>query len=400
MDSAKQPSKAYSYLVMIGHICADMNQSTIPALLPFLVLFRGIDYAAAAGLMFASSFLSSLIQPMLGVIADRRQMPQLMAIGIMMTGVGIASIGFWESYWSIFAAVIFVGVGNAIFHPEGGRMANCVAGEKKGSSMSNFVVGGNLGFALGPIVTAFAVLHWGLKGTMILLVPTLIVVVAFVAAHPKLVRLSGEAVSEVREKMAVSGQKDDWAAMLRLCISIFSRSIVMGGMVTFIPLYWVGILMQTQQQGSLMVTVIALSAAAAAFVGGRLADRIGFCRIIRIAFAATLPLIILIPITNNALFATALVVPLALAINLGHGPSVVLGQKYLPNRLGTATGVTLGLAVSVGGICAPILGLIGDNFGLTVVMYVIAGVALMGFLGTLLLKEPGHAQQSNLHQNA
>ena len=284
--------------------------------------------------------------------------------------------------------VMVVGAGNAIFHPEGGRMANCVAGEKKGGSMSNFVLGGNLGFALGPIVTAFAVLTWGLRGTTVLMIPTLATVVIFFCLQNKFVQLSKTAQNEVREKMAVSGQKDDWPAMLKLCVSIFSRSIVSGGLVTFIPLYWVGVLMQTQQQGSLMVTVIALSAAVASFAGGRLADWAGFSRVIRISFAAVFPLMILIPLINNVLTATLLVMPLALMLHLGHGPSVVLGQKYLPNRLGTATGVTLGLAVSVGGISAPVLGMIGDNFGLVTVLHVLAVISLMGFLGTLLLKEP------------
>ena len=388
VESTKQPSKAYSYLVMIGHICTDMNQSTIPALLPFLMLYRGIDYAAAAGLMFASSSLSSLIQPLLGMLADRKQMPQLMAIGILMTGLGVASIGFLENYWAIFAAVIFAGIGSAIFHPEGGRMANCVAGAKKGQSMSNFVVGGNLGFAIGPIVTAFAAITWGLRGTLIVMIPTLITVGVFLPMQKKFVYLSDAARTEVRQAMAISEQKDDWVAMSRLFVSIFSRSVVQAGLVTFIPLYWVSVLMQTQQQGSLMVTVIALSAAAAAYTGGRLADRFGFSRVIRFTFAAVAPLIILLPLTNSVLAATALVVPLAWMLALGHGPSVVLGQKYLPNRLGMATGVTLGLAVSVGGMSAPLLGRIGDNFGLVTVLYVLAGVGLFGFLGTLLLKEP------------
>jgi len=115
----------------IGHVCCDMNQSTVPALLPFLVTQRGIDYTAAAGLMFASSFLSSLIQPLLGMIADRKQMPWLMGVGILITGLGIASVGFLESYWSIFAVIMFAGFGSALFHPEGGQMANIVSGEKR-----------------------------------------------------------------------------------------------------------------------------------------------------------------------------------------------------------------------------------------------------------------------------
>jgi len=387
-QAVKQPSKWYSYLMMLGHMCADMNQSAIPALLPFLVLYRGFDYASAAGLMFAGSFLSSLIQPLLGTLADRKQMPQLMAIGIMMTGLGIAAIGFLENYWAIFGAVMFVGLGNAIFHPEGGRMANCVAGKEKGRSMSNFVVGGNLGFAIGPIITVFAVSMLGMRGTAVLMIPTIAMVATLVVLHGKFVEMSKSALREARKVLDVTGQKDDWPAMLKLCISIFSRSVVQGGLTTFIPLYWVAVLMQTQQQGGLMVTVMALSAAASAFIGGRIADRIGFSRVIRMAFMLPFPLIILITLTNNVWIATALIVPLVLTLNLGQGPSVVLGQKYLPSRLGMATGITLGLSVSVGGITAPLLGMVGDNFGLPMVLYVLSGVAFIGLLGALLVKDP------------
>jgi len=387
-QAVKQPSKWYSYLMMLGHMCADMNQSAIPALLPFLVLYRGFDYASAAGLMFAGSFMSSLIQPLLGTLADRKQMPQLMAIGILMTGVGISAIGFLEYYWAIFAAVMFVGLGNAIFHPEGGRMANCVAGKEKGKSMSNFVVGGNLGFAIGPIITVLAVSQFGMQGTAVLMIPTLAMVAVLVSLQSKFVQMSKTALREARKVLDVTGQKDDWFAMFKLCISIFARSVVQGGLTTFIPLYWVGILMQTQQQGGLMVTVMALSAAASAFIGGRIADRIGFSRVIRMAFMLPFPLIIMITLTNSAWVATALIVPLVLVLNLGQGPSVALGQKYLPSRLGTATGITLGLSVSVGGIAAPLLGMVGDSFGLPVVLYVLSGVAFVGLLGALLVKDP------------
>ena len=395
MDNKKQPSKAYSYLMMAGHICCDMNMAALPALLPFLVVYRGIDYASAAGLIFASSFLSSLIQPLLGMIADRRQMPWLMGTGMLMAGLGIAAIGVLDNYWSIFAVVMFAGFGSALFHPEGGRMANCVAGEKKGGSMSNFAAGGSLGFVIGPIVIAFAVSAWGLRGTLVLLVPTLIMVAIFFGMQKQFRQLSSMSQREVRKEMDASGQRDDWPSLLKLCVSIFSRSIVLQGMITFIPLYWVSVLMQTHQQGSLMITFMALAAAASAFLGGRIADRFGFSLVIRIACASALPLIILIPAISSVWLAAMVVVPIVALLNLGNGPSVVLGQKYLPNRLGMASGITLGLSVSVGGLSSPILGRIGDNHGLVTVLYVLAGVALLGALGTLLIKDPAASAKTS-----
>ena len=137
-----------------------------------------------------------------------------------------------------------------------------------------------------------------------------------------------------------------------------------------------------------MVTVVALSAAVASFTGGRLADRFGFRRIIRIAIAVLCPLILLMMATKNIWFATTLVLLIYALSNMAQGPSVALGQKYLPNHLGLASGVTLGLAISVGGICSPLLGTIGDNYGLPTVFYVVSGVALIGFLGAQLLREP------------
>jgi len=391
MEKTSQQNKPLGYLTTIGHICCDMNQAAVPALLPFLVAQRNIDYTAAAGLMFASHFLSSLIQPPLGMIADRRQMHWLMGVGILIAGLGIAAVGFLDNYWGIFVAVMIAGVGAALFHPEGGRMANYVSGEQKGRGMSNFSVGGSLGFIVGPVITVFAVTTWGLKGITVLLVPTLIVAAAFFIVQNRFVQQSAMVKREASENAAVNGQSDDWPAFLKFCISIFSRSIVHGGMQTFIPLYWISVLLRTEEQGSLMVTVMAVASTIGTFFGGRLADLYGFRRVIRIALATVFPLIIIMLITNNVWIATIFVMLATAMGSVAHSPSVVLGQKYLPNRLGLASGVSMGLAFCMGGIFSPIFGRIGDSHGLTTTLYVVSVVALVAFLGSLLLTEPKSA---------
>ena len=388
MDKTNQPGKALGYLSTLGHACCDMNQAAVPALLPFLVAQRGIDYTAAAGLIFASNFLSSLIQPALGILADRRQMHWLMGLGVLIAGIGIAAVGFLENYWSIFAAVMIAGVGAAFFHPEGGRMANYVSGEQKGRGMSNFSVGGSLGFIIGPLVTVFFVTTWGLKGIAVMMFPTLIVSAAFFLMQNRFVQLSGMVKREASENAAIREQKDDWFAFLRLCIPIFARAIVHSGLQTFIPLYWISVLLQTQEQGSLMVTVMAIASSIGMFFGGRLADHFGFRRIVRIALVAVFPLVFLMLMTNNVWIATIFIMLSAGAGSFAHSPSVALGQKYLPNRIGLASGVTMGLAFCMGGVFSPLLGRIGDNYGLTVTLYVVSGIALIAFLGSLLLKEP------------
>ena len=388
MDNGKQPGRGYSYLMMAGHICCDMSQSAAPALLPFLVAQRGIDYTAAAGLMFANTFLSSLLQPLLGMIADRRRMHWLMGVGILMSSLGIASIAFMNSYTGIFIAIMIAGVGAAFFHPEGGRMANYVAGDKKGRGVSIFAAGGNIGFVIGPIGVAAAVSALGIPGVALVQIPTLLMAIVFFSLQKKFVYLSTRAQREEKEKTDNKTRRDDWPGFFRLCISVFARGIVQNGINTFVPLYWVGVLMQTQERGALMVTVMALASATAAFIGGPLADRFGFRRVVRIAIAAIAPLVILMLMIKSVWLATVVIIPLMGMVSMAHSPSVVLGQKYLPNRLGFASGVTIGLYVSIGGIFSPLLGKVGDNHGLHVTFYVVAAVAVIGFIGALLIKTP------------
>ena len=159
-------------------------------------------------------------------------------------------------------------------------------------------------------------------------------------------------------------------------------------MTAFIPLYWTGVLLQTQQKGGFMVTVMSLATAAATFVGGALADRFGFSRIIRAGFVTISPLIVLMLQTKNVWIAAMFIALAAAMLYLGHGPSVVLAQKYMPNQIGLASGVTMGLATSLGGVCSPILGKIGDSYGIETTLYVVAAVALIGFLSTLLIHKP------------
>ena len=370
-----------------GHLCCDLNQSMVPALLPFLVAQRGIDYTAAAGLVFASSSLSSLIQPLLGMLSDRNQRPWLMAVGILTTGIGIASIGFLSSYWGIFAMIMLAGFGSALFHPEGGRMANCVSGEQKGRAISNFSVGGNIGYSIGPLIATAAVSAVGLHGTAFALVPTAIMVTILLLMQKRLKQLSDTARQQAAIRVDELKQKDDWSGFVRLCLSIFTRSIISSGIQTFVPLYWVAVLMQSQKSGALMVSIISLASAVTAFFGGRLADRFGFRKVIRISCACVFPLILLFLFTKNIVIATAIVVLITAANQTGHSPSIVLGQGYLPTRVGLASGMTIGLAVSMGGMCSPLLGRVGDNYGLSTALYVVSAVAFVGFMMTLLIKK-------------
>ncbi len=361
----------YSLLSMFGHICTDINQGALPAFLPFLVLHKNISYASAAGLIFAANSMSSVIQPFFGYLGDRISLPWLMGIGAFLAGSGLACVGFLDSYWAIFMAVAVSGIGIALFHPEGGRMANLVAGKNKGAGIALFAVGGNIGFALGPIIASVALTALGLKGSVVFLIPAISMLILVLFSLKKLNHISSRTQRQTKAGTHPVG-KDDWKSFFKVSTCITSRSIVTYGLTTFIPLYFSAVMMLSETAASASLTLYSIVAAAATLLGGRMADRLGFYRTIRGSFLLLVPLMVIFPMVGNVYWSILLLIPIAVFLNAPQGATIALGQKFLQNHLGTSSGIMLGLAVSIGGMVAPGIGWIGDRYGLPLAMYVIA----------------------------
>ncbi|MDR1183225.1 MAG: MFS transporter, partial [Coriobacteriales bacterium] len=270
-------SRFHSYLLTFGHACTDISQGALPAMLPFLVVHYGFSYASAALLVLASSIISSVIQPLFGWLGDRIDRPWFMSLGILMAGCGIALIGFVQNYWLMFASASLCGVGVALFHPEGGKLANIVAGSEKGTGVANFSVGGNIGFMTGPAIAAFALTTFGMKGTALFLIPS-VFAAAVLLSQTKAYRQFGRLEIERRQATGQTEMRDDWSGFIKLTSVNFLRSIVGTGLMVFIPLYWVTTLSQPTELGSLMLSFYSGVGAFATFFGGRIADKVGFRR--------------------------------------------------------------------------------------------------------------------------
>ena len=121
----------------------------------------------------------------------------------------------------------------------------------------------------------------------------------------------------------------------------------------------------------------AVREAALAYVGGKLADLNGLKRTLAFSSCILVAGAAVFAFSQNLLLAAVMIVIMGLGSNLGYSAMVTLGQLYLPNHIGLASGVTLGLSVSIGGILAPVLGSIGDVYGLRLVFYILAGLAVI-----------------------
>src|SRR4051795_2601214 len=201
-----------------GHAVADLCQGAVPALIPFLISERGYSYGAVGALLLFVTVGSSIIQPAFGALSDRLSMSWLMPVGVSLAAVGVGLSGVAPSFALTALAVGIGGLGVAAFHPEGARYANYASGERRGTGMSLFSVGGNAGFALGPVLVTPAVLLLGLTGTLVLAVLPAIagVVLAVELAHLGRRRRAAAEVEAAKVANNEGAAADRWAPFARL----------------------------------------------------------------------------------------------------------------------------------------------------------------------------------------
>ncbi|MFL5827763.1 MAG: MFS transporter [Thermoleophilaceae bacterium] len=368
-----------------GHMMADTWQGAVPALLPFLIDKRGYSYAAASALVLAATVASSLIQPAFGHFSDRRSLAWLMPAGVLLGGVGIALVGVASDYALTFLAVVISGLGVAAFHPEGSRFANYVSGAKRASGMSLFSLGGNVGFALGPILVTPLVIAFGLSGTLLLLIPTVAVFAWIAIELPRLTRFRPD---EGPAAEGAGSPDDDWAGFAKLAGVIAFRTFVYFGLITFVPLYFVHELGTSKATGNTALALMLIGGAVGTLIGGPLADRIGRRAVIVGSMALTAPLIVLFHLAGE-LPALVLAFVIGAVVIATFSVTVVMGQEFLPGRIGVASGVTLGLSIGLGGVGAPLLGVVADATSLNTVLWVVAALPLLGLaMAVWLPSEP------------
>ncbi len=389
-------------LLALGHVADDINQSFLPALLPLLVIQRHLSYQAAASLVLAQAISSSVVQPAIGFIADKYPMPWLAGLGLLLAGFGIAGIGFMPSYALIFTCALISGLGVAMFHPEAARFANLAAGSRKASGMRWFAVGGNLGFATGPLFATVAIATYGITGTFVAAIPVAIMSTLLLRETARLRTFLPKAGGS----KAAGKLPDDWSAFGRLTAFMTVRSTAYIGLVSFIPLYLVGVVHASVWLANIVLTTFLLCGIAGTIAGGSLADTYGRRVVINVSMVGSLAGVLLFAQTTNGTGTVAIVCAFIFAAGLGvamtglQAATIVIGQEYLPNRLGVASGVTLGLAVSVGGMFSPVLGAIADHWGLHASLLAIGALTAISLVIAWTLPSPEKRRALLLGQTA
>ena len=376
------------YLFSLGHLSVDWCQGAIPALLPYFIRNYDLSYQAAGTLVFANVLVASVLQPLFGYSSDRISRPWFIPLGTLFCGISVALMGFCTSFAAIFAAAMLSGVGSAIFHPEAALMVNRMAAKAKGQALGTFSVGGNAGFAIGPIVAGICAYKLGIHTLLVFGIVNTVLAAALWTKMSYVLRQASLSDRNETEKKAVKAKENDWKAFGILSLPIFARSIGFTLSNTFIPIYWMTVLHASATQGTTALSILFTMGACITFGGGLLADRFGYVKIIRAAFFCMVPAYLLLTHTTNLWLATALLLPAAVSIFMPYSPIVVLGQTYLAKNAGFASGVTLGLTTTLGGIFAPLVGATADRWGLVPALQIFWIAGLIGLIASFFLPEP------------
>jgi MFS transporter, FSR family, fosmidomycin resistance protein len=343
-----------------GHLFTDVSQGALPALLPFFIATHHFSYTTAATLVFAANLMSCVMQPAFGHLTDRMSIPWIVPAGIAMAGIGVALTVVVPDYGWMLAVVALSGLAVAAFHPEATRLVKFLSGDRKATAMSWFAVGGNLGFAVGPLLTTAFVGWLGLRGGLLLSIPGILLAGVIVSRRREFSNLAPAAANGAAE----AAETDHWAPFAFLTATMVFRSVVFFGLNTFLALYWISNLHQSESAGNTALSILMFSGVAGALMGGALADSYGRGRIVVGSLLLVPVLLGVFLAMHQVVVATLLLVPLGLVLTANFSVMIVMAQELLPNHLGVASGVTLGIGASVGGIAMPLFGRLADRHGM------------------------------------
>ena len=364
-----------------GHLSVDFSSGAVPALLPFLADEFDLSYTATAALMLAVLVSSSLLQPLFGLWSDRRGAMWLLPGGVALAGVGTGLASIAPTYPLVVALFFAAGVGIAAYHPEGAKFAAYASGRKRASGMSYFNIGGNSGYALAPILITPLVIWLGLEGGVLAMAPVVVYALVLLRVLPALRRI---APSPGGPRVAVG--QDDRRAMSLLAVVIALRGVAWFALLTFVPL-WIVANGGTEGEGGRELALMLVAGAVGTLVLGPVADRVGLRRTLLVTQTA-LPFLLVVFVAVGGVVGTVALMLVGLCVVGTFGVTMVLSQLYLPRHVGMASGLTVGLAMGLGGIAAVVLGAVADAVDLQTALYVAAAGPAIGAVVCLFLPAP------------
>ncbi|WP_369931156.1 MFS transporter [Xanthomonas sp. NCPPB 2632] len=373
------------FAISFCHLLNDMMQSLLPAIYPGLKAGFHLDFGQIGLITLTYQITASILQPLVGLYADRRPTPMALPGGTLFSLAGLLVLSAAHTYPMLLVGAGLLGMGSSVFHPESSRVARMASGGRHGLAQSLFQVGGNAGQALGPLAAAIVVVRWGQSSLAFFALLALLsgVVLWNVGQWYRHHGLSRLTAGGSKPTSIASSSADARRGIAVLLALIFSKYVYLASLTSYFTFYLIHRFNVSVQNAQLHLFVFLAAVAAGTLLGGPLGDRFGRKRVIWFSILGTLPFTLLLP--HASLFWTA---PLTVAIGLilasAFPAIVVFAQELVPGKVGMISGLFFGFSFGMGGLGAAGLGELADHVGIEAVYRICAFLPLIGLLAAFL----------------
>lgn len=398
-SSASLPSaQATAFTVILAvsfcHGINDIMQSLLPAIYPLLKENYGLDFWQIGLLTFTFQVTASLLQPVIGMITDKRPMPYSLPYGMASSLIGLIVLAYAGHYALLLVGASLIGIGSAIFHPESSRIARFASGGRFGLAQSLFQVGGNFGQSMGPLLAAFIVVPFGQTSISWFAVGSLIGIIVLSRVGGWYSRMrAAQGNRKAASFVSPFPRKKVMGALAVLTLLVLTKNAYIASLSSYYTFYSIHKFGVSVQMSQVMLFLFLGASALGILLGGPFGDRYGQKAMIWFSIVGVLPFTLALPYANFE-WTMVLTVLIGLILSSAFSNIVVFAQELVPGRVGTIAGIFFGFAFGMGGIAAAVLGVVADMKGIDFVFQICSYLPLLGLLTVFLpnMKEARKAQ--------
>jgi FSR family fosmidomycin resistance protein-like MFS transporter len=374
------------------HFLNDLMQSLVPAIYPILKSSYGLDFGQVGLITLAFQCTASLLQPLVGMVTDKRPMPYSLAIGMGFTLVGLVLMAHAATYPLILLAAALVGMGSSVFHPEASRVARMASGGRYGLAQSLFQVGGNTGSAAGPLLAAFIVVPQGQRSLVWFSAAALLGMAVLFQVGGWYARNRSTARPAAKGRAGLAGAEPLPRGKVMLAITVlvallFSKNVYTASLSSYYTFYLIDKFHVSVPVAQFFLFAFLGSLVIGTLIGGALADKIGRVPVMWFSILGALPFTLALPHVG-LVWTGILSVVIAIIMASAFSAILVYAQELMPGRVGLVAGMFFGFSFGLGGLGAAALGELADLTSIRTVYQVCSFLPALGLLTAFLPKQP------------
>lgn len=382
-------------LLAASHMFNDTLQSVIPAVYPLLKDSLLLNFTQIGLITLVFQMSSSLFQPVIGLITDKRPYPYSLPIGMTFTMIGIFSLAFASSFTAVLIAVFLTGIGSSVFHPEASRLAYLASGGKHGLAQSIFQVGGNFGSSIGPLLALWIITPYGQKNIVwmtliaVITIGIMIVISRWYKINIHRLKTNETDTKDGNKSVPQYSRKKIAFAISILLLLIFSKYVYMASLNSYYMFYLIDKFGVSVHDAQLYLFAFLFAVAAGTIIGGPIGDRVGRKYVIWFSILGTAPFALIMPHVG-LMWTCILSICIGLILSSAFSAILVYAQELLPGKVGLIGGLFFGLAFGIAGIASAILGKVADKTSIQYVYDICAYLPLLGLIAAFLPETKKH----------